>query len=201
MGIEIEAKLRLDDVAALEARLADAGAERGEVVTEVNTYFDTPQGSLRSSDQGLRIRVEQSIGSLQSVATLTHKGPCAHGPLKSRSETQVVVADPHAAIELLSAIGFTATLSFEKRRHHWQLDGCYVDIDTLPYLGHFVEIEGPSEQAVLSVRHALGLDGLPLIRTSYAAMLRDYMAEHPVPADRVRLDADRDGFGAFNSLP
>lgn len=177
MSIEIEAKMRLTDRAAVERRLGEVGAKAWAPMTEVNTYFDTAQGQLKSTDQGLRIRIEHVEGSAPSVI-VTHKGPRAHGHIKSRSEVEVEVQDARSAAELLTALGYVPVLSFEKRRNRWELDGCLVELDTLPYLGEFIEIEGPSEQAVLAVRKNLELDSAPLLRTSYIAMLLSYTREH-----------------------
>jgi len=190
MGIEIEAKMRLDDLGALEARLVDAGADRGPVINEVNTYFDTPTGLLKSSDRGLRLRVElkQGAGAGDPTVTITHKGPRSHGQVKSRSETEVGVTDAHAAVELFTALGFVPVCTFEKCRRWWHLNDCHVHIDTLPHLGDYVEIEGPSEESVLAIRQALGLGDTPLVRSSYIAMLMTCLAEKNLSPEHIRLD-------------
>ncbi len=180
MAVEIEAKMKLDDADALEIRLAEAGAMRGRDVVQINTYLDTPQGSLQQSDQGLRVRVEQEANGPNRQVIMTYKGPQQEGPFKRRTEIELSVSDGQAATELLAAIGFTKRQSFEKRRRHWRLDGCSVEIDTLPYLGDFVEIEGPSQQAIHGVRDKLGLDASPLIQTSYIAMLEAYRTRHRI---------------------
>lgn len=183
---EIEAKMRLTDRAAMQRLLEERGAAPIARLTETNTFFDTAEGRLKSSDQGLRVRVEQDPDNGRR-AIITHKGPRAHGRLKSRSETEVVVDDPHKAAELLDALGFRPGLSFEKRRTRWKLDGCTVELDELPYLGHFIEIEGPSDEAVLAVREALGLADTPLIKSSYIAMLWTYLREHHISATHIRF--------------
>jgi adenylate cyclase class 2 len=188
LAIEIEAKMQMRDVPALEQRLLAAGAARGPNLLETNTFFDTPQRRLRSSDQGLRIRQAQDQDSGQTTVTITHKGPRSHGQLKNRPETELIVHDADEAHRLLSALGFVAGLVFQKRRQRWELDGCHVEIDTLPYLGTFVEIEGPSESAVLAVRQRLELQDLALIKASYASMLSDYLAEHEIRAQHVGFD-------------
>ncbi len=189
MSLEIEAKMRLTDRAAIEQQLEQLGAERGPTILEQNTYFDTDRHELKSTDQGLRIRVEQHDGK-PFRATMTHKGPRAHGQLKSRTETEVGVDNARAAAEMLAALGFFPLLSFEKRRQRWKLDGCNVEMDTLPYLGEFIEIEGPSDDAVLSVRERLGMSETPLIRASYVAMLVSYLRENHLHTNAVRLEDD-----------
>ncbi|MEX0744161.1 MAG: class IV adenylate cyclase [Phycisphaeraceae bacterium] len=186
MSVEIEAKMRLTDRAAVERRLEELGAEPTAGWLEVNTYFDTPQRGLKSSDQGLRVRTEVAADGKRTM-TITHKGPRAHGPLKSRSECEVGVSDASEAATLLRALGYAPVLSFEKRRQRWLLGGCHVELDELPYLGEFIEIEGDSDDAVMSVREQLGLKGTPLIRASYIAMLMSYIRENQMQEQSIRF--------------
>lgn len=178
MPIEIEAKMKLRDPAAMEHRLVEAGAELRAKLLETNTFFDTPQRSLKSADRGLRVRVEQDTGAGTSRVVITHKGPRAHGKLKSRAETELEVSSAEDAARLLGVLGFEAVLGFEKKRTRWVLDGCHVAMDTVPYVGDFIEVEGPTDKAVLDVRDKLGLADEPLIRASYIAMISTYLDEH-----------------------
>ncbi len=184
---EIEAKMRLHDVPALRARLASLGAQPLGGHHEINTFFDTAGGTLRASDHGLRVRVEQPEGGEAARVVITHKGPRSHGPLKTRPETELRVADAQAAADLLHALGFVTVLSFEKRRQRFRFEGCMVDIDELPHLGCFVEIEGPSDKVVLSVRKKLALDHLPLVQASYIALLTTYLRENKIAVEHVAL--------------
>jgi len=181
MGIEVEAKIRLPGAAAaaLRDRLAAVGATFDRHLVESNTYYDTPEGSLKTADRGLRIRVEVNEATGDRRVILTHKGPQAQGPLKNRLETEATVDDPSAAAELLAALGYHATLTFEKRRARYLLDGCRVEIDQVPFLGTFVEIEATAADDVERVRAHLSLADQPLIRDSYVAMLAAHLREHP----------------------
>jgi adenylate cyclase class IV len=62
-----------------------------------------------------------------------------------------------------------------------------VELDELPYLGNYVEIEGPSEKDVESVRRSLGLENLPLIKTGYISMLAGYLEEHKIKDRQIRF--------------
>lgn len=185
--IEIEAKMRVDNTATLEARLVEVGARRGPVIRETNTFFDSTRGNLKRTDQGLRIRVELTAEGQRTI-TITHKGPRDPGKLKRRAETELVVNDERTAAELLNALGYSVVLSFEKTRRRWELDGCHVDIDTIPYLGDFVEIEGPDDHIVLAVREKLSLGSSPLIRASYISLLADHLSQHHIETLHVTLD-------------
>lgn len=178
MPLEIELKMRLKYPEVLEAKLGSLGANFLGAVLERNTYYDTVGSDLRHADQGLRLRIEQPTDSGPSRVIVTHKGPRLPGPTKTRQETQVHVSDPGSAAELLEAIGYCRVLSFEKRRRRWQLEGCSIEIDCLPYLGDFVEIEGPDEQAILAARATIQMGEVPLIRKSYLGLLREYLDEN-----------------------
>ena len=74
---------------------------------------------------------------------------------------------------LLKALGFEQTMLFEKDRDSWEYGGCKVELDTLPRLGRFMEIEGPSERAVKAVQKELKLEDLPPVRANYAHMVAE----------------------------
>ncbi len=181
MGLEIEAKIQLHGVAAaaLRDRLGVEQARLHRRLIETNTYYDTPQGSLKTADRGLRIRVEIDEDNHERRVTLTHKGPQAQGPLKSRLETETQINDPHAMAQVLAVLGYHATLTFEKRRTRYLLDNCRVEIDQVPFIGTFVEVEGSTAQDVERVCARLNLADRPLTRASYVAMLAAHLREHP----------------------
>ena len=191
MAVEIEAKMRLHDPAAVVARLQEFGAPLVAELSETNSYFDTPDGTLKSTDQGLRTRVEVTNAGTPDervVTTITHKGPRAMGALKSRYETEVIVDNARDAALLLGALGYHHVLSFEKRRVRYELDGCMVELDELPVIGRFIEIEGPSGEAVNAVRERLGLSDEPMIRSSYIAMLRTHLQESHSNQTMIRFE-------------
>lgn len=164
----------LDDV---RARLRELGAEPRRRVFETNTFFDTEDRSLLASDQGLRLRRNVDRDTSAEEHVITYKGPRQQGPLKSREEVELTVANSEAAVLLLERLGFARMLSFEKRRESWRLGGCKVELDELPHLGSFVEVEGPAEQPVMAVREQLGLVDRPIIRSSYIALLMGHLQE------------------------
>jgi adenylate cyclase, class 2 len=189
MPVEIEAKIKVDDLAATRDKLRDAGAKRIGKVLEMNTFFDKEDRSLLASDEGLRLRRAQDDQTGNTVIVVTHKGPRQRGMLKSRQEVELSVNAWDSAIELFEKLGFGVVLSFEKRRETWELDGCKVELDELPYLGTFIEIEGPGEVAILRVRSALGLAERGLVKASYAALLGDYLQERGLATKIARFEA------------
>src|SRR4051794_32842631 len=106
MPVEIEAKLKVEDLSVVRTRLKDRGAEPLGEFLETNTFFDAEDRSLLAQDKGLRLRRAQNVATGADEFTLTYKGPRQHGALKSRDEQELVVANAHDAIALLSKLGF-----------------------------------------------------------------------------------------------
>lgn len=175
MPLEIEAKMKVDDHAPIRERLHECGAERVGEYLESNTFFDTEARSLLAADHGLRLRQQRDMATNREIFIITFKGPRQHGQLKTREEIELTVGSGRDAIALLASLGYSPVLTFEKKRQSWNLDRCHVELDELPYLGNFVEIEGPGEQLILAVREKLGLHGRPMLKTSYVAMLMDHV--------------------------
>ena len=187
MPVEIEAKMKVADLEPVRARLRECGAERVAARFEVNEFFDTEDRTLLAADKGLRLRRSRDLASGEETFAMTFKGPRQHGPLKSREEAEVTVGSFDDARRLLHDLGYVTILSFEKRRESWKLGGCKVELDELPHLGAFVEVEGPREQDVLKVREMLHLSDRPMIKTGYAALLSTYLQEHGRPQRVVRF--------------
>ena len=188
MPVEIEAKMVVDSFEPVAAVLRQLGARALGDHLEVNTFFDTEDRSLLAAGEGLRLRRDLHVGTKREKHVVTYKGPRQAGPLKSREEVEFEVSDAAAATLLLERLGYVRTLSFEKRRQSWELDGCKVELDEVPYLGKFVEIEGADEAVVMRVRKRLGLGERPLIRTSYISMLMSHLKEHGESRQDVRFD-------------
>lgn len=176
MGVEIEAKMKVTDLASVRATLLTRGATGGKLTEETNVFFDDPNGKLHTSDQGLRLRTNRDATSGSESHVITYKGPRREGALKSREEIEIVVDDPVATAQLFEKLGYVRILSFEKRRESWEFDGCKVELDELPIFGTFVEVEGPGEREVLAVRKSLGLTELPMIKKGYASMVGEHLA-------------------------
>ncbi|MBN1344002.1 MAG: class IV adenylate cyclase [Phycisphaerae bacterium] len=193
MAVEIEAKLKVASHEPIRQRLGAAGAERVGCVLETNTIFDSPDRTFLATDQGLRVRRIEVIDGPDRSATLTYKGPRTPDELKTRREVELSVSDAGAAVELLVALGFVTVLAFEKRRETWLAGGCHVELDELPRLGSYVEVEGPDSQAVRDVLTRLGLDGLPIVKESYIGLLIGHCRERGIAADRIVFAHDEAG--------
>ena len=192
MALEIEAKMKVADLDVIRARLSAAGATRVGARLEMNAFFDTPERLLKSRDEGLRVRAMTDEAGVAS-SVLTFKGPHvgatdaeAGDALKRREEIEFGVGSFDDAGAVLARLGYGPTLAFEKRRETWRLGGCLVELDELPHLGTFVEIEGDAD-AIAAVRRTLALDAEPLIARGYIGMIARLVRDRPELGAIVRF--------------
>jgi adenylate cyclase, class 2 len=174
MHQEIEAKYRVADLAGVAAAVLRAGGSFVRSAVQTDRYYDTADGSLLRGDCGLRLRQTRALGGRAKgksplPATLTYKGPRRRDcRAKSRPELETPVANSAAMDGVLRAVGLLPCLVIQKRRKTYRLGQCLVELDELPILGRFVEIEGPSVRAIESAARGLGLAGEPPLKASYA---------------------------------
>ncbi len=174
---EIEAKFKVDGHETIRDRLKQADAAFVGRYVEKNHILDSVDGLLRRSQCGLRVRIMQTVEGEPVPTMVTYKGPPKPGPFKQREEIETAVGDSRRMLPLLEALGFKTVMEYCKRRERWVLGTCHVELDEVPMLGWFVEIEGPHEQAVAAARRALGLDALEIEKRTYVGMLADCCAE------------------------
>ena len=171
MSLEIEAKIKVDRLDPYAQRLEELQAQPRGSIIQRDHFFDQPDRRLLRHDTGLRIR--QTTGPEQAETIMCFKGPRQGGPYKQRDEIELAVSDFKPAQQFLQALGLQLTLVVEKRRTCWLFHDCEVALDEVAQLGSFVEIEGPSNDAVAQVLKQLDLQDLPIIHNSYAAMQAD----------------------------
>ena len=189
MPVEIEAKMSVDSFDPIRARLREVGARPTGSHFEVNTFFDSEDRSLLAGGEGLRLRLHRDDATGEERHIITWKGPPHPGPLKSREELELEVDGADAAVRLLEKLGYLRSLSFEKRRESWEFEGCKIELDEVPHLGRFVEVEGPDERTVLSVREHLNLSDRPIVKGSYITLLMCHLQAHEPNTKDVRFGA------------
>ena len=175
MRWEIELKFKVDRLAGLARLLRGAGAEFLHTAMHMDSYFDSSDRGLLQGGLGLRLRrlrLLKAGGVKMDVRPLlTLKGPAKpNSAAKIRPEVQTRVDDAEAVTEILAACGLRPVLTLQKRRATYRLGRSLVELDELPLIGCFVEIEAASVRAVQTVRRKLNLEGEP-IKQHYVNLL------------------------------
>ncbi len=146
--LEVEVRYRTADRPGVVARLLAMGAELAEDRTDEDQYYNAPDRDLRAADEAFRLR---RVGVRNY---LTHKGPRRDAETRTRTETEVPLADgPEAAAgaaRLLAALGFRPVVVVRKARQVYRfaragfrLEACFDDVERV---GPFVELEILAEE-------------------------------------------------------
>lgn len=169
---EIEVKFFVLDLNKIEMRLHELEAHLiQERVLETNIRFDLPDNGLLNEGRVLRLRQD-------TEARLTYKGPGQNqNGILSRAEIEFSVGDHEKAKQFLEALGYKTLFYYEKYRTVYELDGCHVMLDELPY-GNFAEVEGQSHQAIQDLSAKLKLQWNAAIPQSYHAIFRKLCNTH-----------------------
>lgn len=189
MSLEIEAKIKVDSHDALRARLVELGAQRLGKVKETNRIFDGGTKSLRKQGKGLRVRHIEVMEGESVRSSITFKGKVQSAKFKTRPEIELQIDDPDQAARILEALGYEAFITFEKIRETWRLGTCNVELDEVPLLGKFVEIEGPNESDVEHVRSSLGLGSAEHLPRSYINMLLKFCKTAGIDSRIIRFNS------------
>lgn len=163
-GQELEIKLLIADLPALEARLKKLDAQCTQTRThEVNLRFDTPGEDLARANKVLRLRKD-------AANRLTYKGPSEdRSGVRARREIEFSLDDFESGRAFLEALGYQVSMIYEKYRTAYELDGVEVSLDEMPY-GDFAEIEGPEAGRIHALADKLGLDWSARIPQSYTVL-------------------------------
>jgi adenylate cyclase class 2 len=153
--IETEIKFYLPDPQGMREKLLAMGAVCHGRHDEYNIRLDDAAGSIEARQMVLRIRRMTTNGSATWLLTVkAHENTMSD--LSSRREIELEIADGNVMVAALTVLGYTPYFIYEKRRETFDLRGCEVMIDEMPY-GWFLEIEGAAD-AIRSRVGELGLD-------------------------------------------
>jgi adenylate cyclase class 2 len=185
--LEVEMKFPVEDLSALERRLADSGAVEEETLDEADHYFNAPDRDFARTDEALRLR---RIGASNFV---TYKGPKLDAQTKTRTEVEVPLATGEATAEaftrLLVHLGYRPVAVVRKRRRTFRLkrNGFELEIalDNVEKVGQYAELEiqAPEERlrdarnVLLEMAAALGLTKSE--RRSYLELLLSLPSARP----------------------
>ncbi|MBI3697810.1 MAG: class IV adenylate cyclase [Acidobacteria bacterium] len=171
---EIEIKLPVAKSAAVRRRIRGLGFEPlGPRLLERNLVFDTPDETLRQSQQLLRLR------SKGGRWWLTFKsGPAIEGRHKVREEIELELFDGEAIGRILEQLGYRPAFEYHKYRTEYQQPGHpgHLLLDHTP-IGDFVELEGPPRW-IDRVAAQLGYNSRDYITASYAALYFEWCRAH-----------------------
>ena len=147
---EIEVKILEIDKVAIEKKLLACGAKKvfdGPV--DVRMY-DTPAGDLKKRGVILRLRKKRLYGEL------TVKSDFKRTRLAKTSSEYETRVDFIAARKVLKVLGYSESFRMKKHRIEYALGPVHFEIDKIPGIPWFLEIEASSEKQLSAWVKKLG---------------------------------------------
>jgi len=142
------------DEAALKDKLRSLGAvDHQEDFLREMIFYDQALHWQTAERKFVRIRQTQK----GTFVTFKHNEEDSATGTKE-IEFKVDSSETEKVKNFLEEIGLVMFREQEKKRHSFDLQGVLVELDTWPEIPTYVELEGPSEEALKQTAAALGLD-------------------------------------------
>lgn len=148
---------------------------------QLDEYFDTQDNQLKQQDLVIRIR---SNGDTQTIALKSPRVDLPNGMTK-RIELEFKTLEGEKVRQQLNHQGLASHESAEKIRWTFCKDAIEIVLDKLPFIGTFIEIEGPSEEAIEAVISKLGLSSHEPIRNNYGELMKAKFKELQLPLNQI----------------
>lgn len=151
-------------------------------VLQLDEYYDTPDGQLKKQDLVIRIR---SNGEKKTIALKSPRVELPSG-MTNRIELEFLSAEGEKVHEQLLNQGLNPNEAAEKERWTFIYHDCEIVLDRLPFIGSFIEIEGPSEDAIHKIIHLLDLSSCQIARKNYGELMMDKFRELQLPLSNIQ---------------
>jgi len=163
--VEIEIKIKINDVTAIAKKILDQGANiEKERFLEENTLYDFPSRLLYKKRQALRLR------KMNKKAFLAFKGaPQKSRRFKIRDEYETEIKNEKQAKKILKSLGLGPFFHYKKHRSTYRKKHLKICLDETP-VGNFIELEGQREEIVKFAK-ALGYTKKEFIKLDYVQLM------------------------------
>lgn len=178
---EIEIKIKIENIKEIRDKILNLNVEFIKTEKEIDEYFDFEDKRLINADKTLRIRNKEVV---------CFKGPREnHENKKISEETEIKINNYENFINFLNKSGIKVSFVKEKIREYFKKDNLIITIDTLPYLGSFIEIEGP-EEAIDNAANKLGFSKDDYITEIYSKLFNKFKKENNIQAKWMVFEND-----------
>jgi adenylate cyclase class 2 len=151
MHFEVEQKFFVQDIAAIERKLREVGAQNAARLEQVDIYFNHPSRDFARTDEALRLR---QVGQQNFI---TYKGPKVDTTTKTRREIELPLGEGTEVAaklaELLTALGFRRVAEVRKIRRtfhiNWQGSQIEAALDDVTGVGTYLELEIATDEPQL----------------------------------------------------
>ena len=164
MHTEYEVRVLEIDVDKIKSRLAELKAElQWDLLQRRYVYDFIP----KVDGKWIRLRTNGD------KTTLTIKN-LVSSEIDGTQELEIEVDNFERCNMILKELGYEPKGYQENRRCQYSLNGVEIDIDYWPLIPTYLEIEGPSEEAVYNTLEALGIDRSSATTKDVESIYLDY---------------------------
>ncbi len=170
--MEIEARVKVDNLENLRAKLKTLGAECSAAEAQNDIIYKEKSKACETQKAGsyiLRIRETGTKSFLTFKALTERKGVW--------KEYEVEIDDAQRMQQILHTLGFVNVLEMHKTRQHARLDKINICLDKIKELGTYLECEiigehpEQAKQELKTLLQKLGYDKKEIIHDGYLALL------------------------------
>lgn len=182
---ELEIKIKITSKEHFQAIYESCNKLFGSPIShliQLDEYYDTPDGQLKKQDLVIRIR---SNGEKKIIALKSPRIELPSG-MTSRIELEFLSAEGEQVQKQLLSQGLHPNEAAEKERWTFIYDDCEIVLDRLPFIGSFIEIEGPSEEAIHKIVDLLNLSSCQIVRKNYGELMMDKFRELQLPLSNIK---------------
>lgn len=180
--IEIELKYVVDNLGKLQKRLIAMGAMMSKDRRfELSVMYDNAAGLMQETDG--RIRVRQSGNQIE----FCYKKPLTREGIKQEIEHEVTVSALEPLIDILTAMDYHSTTSYERYRTELRYRDVKVTLDEYPF-AHYIEFEG-QERDITQLAIELGFSQEKNLTASCDTLFTEWRKDRGLPpTSHMRFD-------------
>lgn len=173
---EIEIKFKVEDIDSLKEKLINEGCKLSEKLHQKDTVFVSNLEDTTSSEGKMFIRIRSVNGKNELNLKKQSKD------IINSKEIEFDVSDYDKTYDFLDTLGLKKWVTVEKTRVTSSYEEFNICIDTVKYLGDFIEIEIVTEdgndihiyeEKILDVAKKLGIDIKNRVNSHYDTMLNE----------------------------
>jgi predicted adenylyl cyclase CyaB len=182
---ELEIKIQLDSQAHFHETLGlcqDIYGPMASQIRQLDEYWDTLDGQLRKQNLLIRVR---TVNGCQTIALKSPRVQLPSG-MHHRIELEFATLQGPQVVDQLKNQNLCIVQASEKERWTFVQDDLEIAVDRLPFLGCFVEVEGPNEAAIKEVLKTLELDTKPATTKHYSELMTDYFKALQLPTTYIQ---------------
>ena len=141
MSVEVEIKIKINDIEQLKEKLEEIEFQEEKIVLESDVYYTAAHHDFKKLDEALRVRTIENQRTKEKTSVITYKGAKMDNKSMTRNELETEVKDAGICKNILESVGFCPVPPVEKVRQYFHKDEVTACVDEVRNLGDYLELE------------------------------------------------------------